>query len=739
MSLGKLLSRKMRWIVLPCLLAASLNPSPVDAAGETRPRIGLVLGGGGARGAAHIGVLEVLEKLRIPVDCVVGTSIGALISGAYAAGLSPSEMRSEMAKADWNDMFQDNPPYSEINYRNKAVSRRFLPGSETGVSGSGVAYQGGVVSGQKIKLFFNRLVHSDLGERDIKSLPLPLSIIATDIGTGDKVVFREGSLTSAMRASMSVPGLMAPVEHQGRKLVDGGLVDNVPIAEARERCQAEVIIAVNVGSPLMKAEDVGSLLSVSVQMVNILTEQNVSRSLATLGPRDIYIKPDLEGISAGDFQKSSPAADRGNAAAQAVASRLREFSVSEANYAAWAATIAYSRQAPPTIHEVQIAGLKIVNPAAVERHLRVGNGDAADDLRINQDMLRTYGDGWYESVDYSLLTARDRNILQVTPLEKRWGPDYLRLGVNLDTNFKQDSSYTLRAAYDKTWLNSLGGQLLLVGEIGRSNGLGIDLYQPVEARQRYFVESALAYTKESQGLYQNDQKLADYATDKAVASLGVGVNVGLLGQMRTGWRQSWLESTLKTGVATSFFPQQTNVSFGGQYLSLDFDQSDRLFFSTAGWASKMAYFNSTGKDYSKLAVDLRAAHSVGDYVFNAKFTYQGSPRGVLPTYDSGTLGGFLNLSGFAQGQLNGDNIRYGNIRAEKIIGRLPLGLRGDMRAGLALEAGKVGTPYTETQRTGWLNSTTVYLGGETPIGPVYLGYGRSPSNSSSVYLFLGTP
>ena len=275
-------------LLINCLLVAvSLAPSLAHTAAATRPRIGLVLGGGGARGAAHVGVLEVLEKLRVPVDCVAGTSMGALVSGAYAAGLSPAEMRSELAKADWNDMFQDNPTYADINYRNKAISTRFMPGSETGVGDKGVAYQAGVVSGQKIKLFFNRLVSSVLGEREIESLPLPLSIIGTDIGNGDKVVFREGRVTKAMRASMSVPGLKAPVDHQGRKLVDGGLVDNVRIDEARARCLADIVIAVNVGSPLMKAEDVGSLLTVSVQMVNILTEQNVTRSLASLKPTDI--------------------------------------------------------------------------------------------------------------------------------------------------------------------------------------------------------------------------------------------------------------------------------------------------------------------------------------------------------------------------------------------------------------------------------------------------------------------
>ena len=150
-----------------------------------RPKVALVLGGGGARGAAHIGVLEVLRESRVPVDCIAGTSMGALISGAYAAGLAPSEMRSAMAAADWNDMFLDNPPYSEINYRNKAVSRRFMPVSETGVTEAGVSYQGGVVAGQKIKLFFNRLVHSDQGERYLEDLPLPVAMIATDIGNGE--------------------------------------------------------------------------------------------------------------------------------------------------------------------------------------------------------------------------------------------------------------------------------------------------------------------------------------------------------------------------------------------------------------------------------------------------------------------------------------------------------------------------------------------------------------------------
>ncbi|MDP3083425.1 MAG: patatin-like phospholipase family protein, partial [Rubrivivax sp.] len=272
------------WLLAwPAAPAQQLEPDKAaTAAASARPRVGLVLGGGGARGAAHIGVLEVLDQLRVPVDCVAGTSMGALVAGAWAAGLAPAAMQRELAKADWSDMFQDNPDYTELNFRNRRLAQRFLPGSEIGVGERGLAAPAGVVSGQKIKLFFNQLVGADLGELDLAELALPVSILATDIGTGERVVLRSGSLTQAMRASMSVPGLMAPLELAGRKLVDGGLVDNLPIREVRERCQADVVIAVNVGSPLLRAENVGSLLTVSAQMVAILTEQNVSQSLATL-------------------------------------------------------------------------------------------------------------------------------------------------------------------------------------------------------------------------------------------------------------------------------------------------------------------------------------------------------------------------------------------------------------------------------------------------------------------------
>ena len=729
---------RQRLLLLALLLLSGLA---LAAEPPTRPRVGLVLGGGGARGAAHIGVLEVLEKLRVPVDCVAGTSMGALVAGVYASGMAPAEMRAELARADWDDLFQDDPPFADRSFRNKLQDKRFLPASETGVGAGGLRYQTGIVTGQKIKLFFNQLVGDDRRLRRIEDLSLPLSIIATDIVHGTRVVFRSGPLSSAMRASMSVPGLMSPVDIDGQKLVDGGLVDNVPIDEARARCQADVVIAVNVGSPLLKAEEIGSLLSVAAQMVNILTEQNVVRSLATLKPTDVYIKPDLEGIGAGDFKRTSETADRGAAATDAVAAQLRRLSVSEADYAAW---VAQKRVAPaplPRVDEVEIVGLQRVNPVMLEKHLRLGPGEVLDTARLNDSLNKAYGDGYYENVDYSLITTlRERNILRVTPQEKSWGPDYLRYGINLDTNFKNDSTYTLRAAYHKTLINRLGGELVFGAEIGSTNYLDFDYYQPLDPAQRYFLETNLRYGSQLSTLYQDNNQIAQYRVTRASAKLAGGINLGTVGQMRAGWEHNLWDPKLSIG--SPFLPQESKI-YGGWFGQIDLDQTDRLYFPTTGWYSGARYFDSPAENYSRLDARAGTYHSIGDWVLSGRATYQGSPVGRLPIYDAGSLGGMFNMTAFGVGQLKGDDMTYGNLRAERIIGRLPLGLRGDLRMGLLLEAARVGTPYTETRLKGWINSTALYLGGETPLGPVFLGYGYSSSGDvggyQNLYLFLGTP
>jgi len=721
-------------IVLCAVLSCTISDCRAGTA--ERPRIGLVLGGGGARGAAHIGVLAVMREQRIPIDCVAGTSMGGLVSGALAAGLSPDEMMSAMGKADWRDMFNDNPSVDQLNPRWKSLARRFIPGSEMGVSEKGVVTLPGAVDGQKIKLFINEMVHSEFGDPQIERLPIPVSIISTDLVTGDKVVFRKGSLTKAMRASMSVPAAMSPVKDGKRLLVDGALVANVPIEEARDLCNADVIIAVNVGSPLLKADQIGGIPSTMAQVVNILTEQNVSKSLAHLKPEDILIKPDLVGIGAGDFDRYRETVERGRTAAVALLPRLRQLSVDKKHYEEWLArTKPVYPETPPVVHEIEIAGLQRVNPAYVERHLQKYKDVPLDTKELDKDLGRMYGDGEYQHVDYTFLTAREKNILRITPVEKDLGPDYLRFGVNLESTI-DSSSFNFRAAYHKTWLNSLGGEWLGGVQIGTEPKVFSEFYQPIDNRQRFFVEPKAAYQKRQFNLYQNNRNQSQYEVKELVVDLMAGVNVGLLGPISLGGTERKRSAEMNTGISTFALEDDR---FGGWLVKVDFDQFDRLYVPTHGWAVKGDYFDSPSENYSKGELDVRATQNVGEFVLSGRCNIAGSLEGTLPPYDPVTLGGFLNLSGFAYNQIAGDALMYGGLRLEKIIGQLPLGLRGDMRVGVALEAGRVDGRFTETELAGWQDSLAVYIGGETPVGPVYIGYGYSSEGLSSLYVFFGTP
>lgn len=722
-------------LIATALLALALSSQTIADAG--RPKIGLVLGGGGARGAAHIGVLEVLEELKIPVDCVAGTSMGALIAGAYASGLTPAMMRKEMAEADWDNMFSDIPDFAEVNYRYKETLRRFIPGSELGVSSNGVSAPPGVVDGIKIKLFFNQLVGANRSERLIEKLPLPISLVATDIGNGERVVMREGNLTTAMRASMSVPGLLAPITRDGRKLVDGGLVDNVPIAEARERCNADIVIAVNVGSPLLPAESVGSLLTISAQMVNILTEQNVTRSLATLKPTDIYIKPDLGTITAASFSRNAEAADRGRAAAEAVRTQLARLGTDATQYAAWREPIDRVYKPKPVIDDIQIADLKRVNPAMVERQLSIKPGEELATHNIDRDVLRIYGDGFYQSVDYQVLNLRDRNILRVLPVEKSWGPDYLRFALNLETDTNQGSSFGLRGAYQKTWINDLGAELLATVGIGSNLGAGLEFYQPLDPAQRFFVETGVKYSQTQQNIYQNNNRVAQYLNTDSAFGVSIGTNFGTLGQARLGW--IYQDRSFDRDIGSFALPDTFSTSYSGWNARLSLDQLNRLYFATQGWATRLEYFDSSDAGFSRAEVDVQGVFSLGKTVISTRANYTGSPQGQLPFYNPARLGGFGNLSAFSRGQVLGDDITYVGVRAEQIIGSFPVGLRGDMRLGFALEGAHVGTYYTETNLSNVdiLNSATIYLGGETPFGPAFVGFGYSTNGVSNLFLNIG--
>lgn len=710
-----------------CMLVAA-------AQAAERQRNALVLGGGGARGAAHIGVLEVLERERIPVDCVVGTSMGALVAGSYAAGLSPKTMRKKLSEADWTDMFLDVADFSRLSYRRKKVSQRYLPGTEMGVTHNGLQLQAGVVAGEKIKLFFNQLVDANLGERTIEQLPIPLAIVATDIGTGERVVFREGSLTQAMRASMSVPGLMAPVEYKGRKLVDGGLVDNLPVELGRELCNADRVIAVNVGSPLREPEHIGSLLSVTAQMIGILTKQNVERSLASLTGKDVYIYPDLGAFKASEFARYDEAADIGRAAAEKNLVALRDLAVDANTYFAWKARNKVVPKADVVIDEVRIAPTQRVHRDYVARQIHQQSGQMLNRAALEEDLIRAYGDGFYQSVDYRVINEDLKNILEVTALEKNWSSDYLIFGFSIDNEYRHGSNFNFRAAYRNTWMNSYGGELFANVDVGGKPRVELDFYQPLDTRQHFFVEPNYFRKREDITIFVDDERIAEYQLDTSYTELVLGSNLGSFGQSRFGWRDYHVRG--ESDLSVIVLPN-VDERFGGFLYELNLDRRNRLYFPSHGWRADISYFDSHHEGYSKLSADLGGAYKLNDYVLGIRTAYATSVKGELPIYDAVMLGGFLKMSGYASNQILGDDAFYGHVRAEKIIGRMPLGLNGDLRLGFGLEVAKLETNYTMSVGDDWLDSGVIYLGGETPFGPLYLGYGFSSRGDYNMYLQLG--
>jgi NTE family protein len=413
---------------------------------------------------------------------------------------------------------------------------------------------------------------------------------------------------------------------------------------------------------------------------------------------------------------------------------LQHLSQPEPVYLAWWKGIEVTSRVSPRIDEVEIIGLKRVGPELVQRYLHATNGSTIRPTEINRDLLRMYGDGYYESVDYTVLTQRERNILRVTPIEKSWGPDYLRLALNLETSTNSPATFGLRAAYHKTLLNSLGAEFITSVDVGFTNRLLFDFYQPLDRAQRFFVSTAAGVQQSHMDIYLDDQRVANYATKEAAVSVYAGMNIGLLGQVRLGWLERDRRFELDTGIRSL---PNFSTRFGGVRATLDFDQFDRMYFPTRGWSSRIQYFDSREAGYSRLDAEAMAAVSFGDTVFNGRLAYTGSPNGRLPGYDAGSLGGFRNMSAYAKGQIIGDDISYVSLGAEQIIGRLPLGLRGDMRLGIALEAAKAGFRYTEQGSSGVLNSLAVYLGGETPFGPSYLGFGYSTSGVYNFFLSVG--
>ena len=723
---------------LPVPAAATAQP----AAGLKRPRICLVLSGGGARGAAHVGVIKVLEEYRVPIDCIAGTSMGALVGASYATGTSVAEMETILKSISTELLFKEDPPRQELAMRRKADDYGILFTPEVGLKDGKVKFGKGIVTGVQLETVLRRLSKAK-GHYHFDDLPIPYRAVATDLVTGKAVVFSEGELANVMRASMSVPGAVAPAEFGGMMLVDGMLTSNLPVQTTRSDLKADIIIAVNVGTPLLKREELSGIFGVSGQMLSILTEQNVQASLAALKPTDILISPELGDFSTGDFDHLQQIAPLGEVAARKVADRLARLSLPAGEYAALRQRqlVAVAPDLRP-VDQIRFDNLKRVNPKTAQAAMDTKPGQPLDQQTLDRDMRRIYGTGDFEHVNYRFLEEPGKRVLAVDAVEKSWGPDYLRFGLGLSSDFTGDAFFNLLGSYRQTWLNDRGAEWRTDVQLGHTSGLYTELYQPFSADGPLFVAPHAAVERRTADLYQGDHRVASYQMTSKLAGVDLGSNFNRYGELRLGIVGGKLNPRLDTG-PESLSPGDSSIAQGAFTTRLTLDQLDSVHFPRAGWRAGMGVFKSDSSlgaddEYTKWDADGNAVFSFGNNTFNFALKAGGKlGSNPLPRYDQFQWGGFLTQSGYATGQLAGESLQF--ARAMYYHRILQGSIFEGAYSGISLEAGKIGNPLVPGNTESWLKSASIFIAADSPIGPMYLAYGRAQDGNSSFYFYLGRP
>src|SRR5690554_854065 len=327
----------------PAALAAGPGARAQDAAGPSdaaveRPRIGLALSGGGARGGAHIGVLRALEELRVPIDYIAGTSIGAIVGGFYAAGHSTDDLEELVRTIDWDTAFLNITPRQLRSFRRKRDDDSFLVRQRPGLNRGEIELPLGLVQGQMIDLIIAQYTLSASTVDDFDELRVPFRAVAADIATGEAVVLEEGSLARAIRASMALPAALPPVEIDNQLLVDGGIAMNLPVEIARE-LGADIVIAVDISAALREREELRSVLDVTSQLTNLLTREGVERQRELLVGEDVLLQPEFgPDLTSVDFELMEDAIEYGYAIAMEHRDELERYSLDPEAYAAYLAS-----------------------------------------------------------------------------------------------------------------------------------------------------------------------------------------------------------------------------------------------------------------------------------------------------------------------------------------------------------------------------------------------------------------
>lgn len=725
-------------LVLMILPLDSFAAERPEAKQARRPKIGLVLGGGGAKGAAHIGVLKVLEEQKIPVDYIAGTSMGAIIGALYASGLSAGELEKVITEIDWKDVFSGDPDRRDIDYRRKREDYDILTGLSLGIKDGKVVMPKGLIKDQKVNVLFEMLMLHTSDIHDFDKLPIPYRAVAADLETGEMVVIKGGRLADAARASMSVPGAFPPVELDGRLLIDGGIVRNLPVDIVREM-GADIIICVDVDKPMMTRKELGNSLSILNQMLDIMMKKNVREQVKTLGPQDVYINPDLGELGSTDFSKGAEIAGLGEKAARGKIDSLRRYSVPDTEYAAFTA-----RHHREQVREMKIASVKVevegetkIPPEVVASRLSVKPGDTVDIEKLKREAGIIYGTGDFERVDLNVKKEEDGYELLVKAKEKSWGPNYLRFGMALESDFKGGSQYNFLLDYTRRWVNSLGAEWKTQVNLGNPTGIYSEFYQPLSVRGLFFVSPEVEWKRQTYDVFDGKKRVASYLVNRYEGGVDLGIQPWMYGEARVGLRFAKFRASQRIGEVD--LPED-HATRGAVVAAGRLDQLDNVNFPNKGYLAQAGILSSlkalgSTDEYYKVQGSVVGAFTYGKQTVLVSLAAGSHIGNELPFYDQFELGGFLHLSGLRSNQILGQSMALGRVITYRKVGTSFI---GDLYLGGSLESGNVwGGNEKQFDLTNLRLAGSLFVGYDTIIGPLYIAFGHADGGYNAGYFYLG--
>jgi len=730
--------------------SAASAPLPRHADGS-RQRIGLVLSGGGARGLAHVGVLKALERAHVRIAAIAGTSMGAIVGGLYASGMNADELESELRRIDWDALFAPRVARPYLSQRRKEEDFEIATGLEFGVHDGQLSAPQGALSSRGLELLLRRLTLPVRHVDDFDRLPIPFRAVATDMETGKPVILSHGDLAVALRSSMSVPGVFAPTEVDGRLLGDGGLVDNLPVDVARAM-GVDVVIVVNVGTPLAGRETLSSVVGLTEQMLAILTEQNVERSIATLTPRDLLLNPGLGPLTSGDFARAPELIKVGEDFADAHAAQLAAYAAPAPEYAQWLARHAPPAMEPVPLAAVQFEGSLQTNPRRFEAKLQSQAGELFDTKKAEADARRLAASGDYTRADYRLVQGPAGETLLFDLQDKPWGPNYLRAGLDLHADFSGHSGFDVKLSHNHHWLTENGTEWRNFIQVGERPAIFSEIYHPllrnIDDRSDWFAAAYVSGDRQHRSVYQGEDgaELAQFLRSTGQIGLDLGLPFGRLGELRAGFLHLTTSTTPTLLSAQWTGPAQAQVwQEDGLHVRGVVDQLDYVNFPTSGYrlvgegvVGTRRLQREHSEHMARGSVEGTVVDTFGRSTFELHGALKMSDEHSLRVVDQYTLGGFQQLSGYRPDQLSGNAVLFGRLNWYMRLANSPVFARG-FYVGASLEAGNAWTDRSDMSLAHLRGGGSVYLGADTGLGPMYLGITYAPRGELGVALFIGRP